>query len=70
MKTMHELVDAMIYSNALTSPQIIDAFRAVDRKYFVPLTLREDAYIDSQLPIGDGQTISQPSTVAFMLEKQ
>lgn len=69
MKTMHELVDAMIYSDVLSSPQIIDAFRAVDRKYFVPLTLREDAYIDSPLPIGNGQTISQPSTVAFMLEK-
>lgn len=66
---MHELVDAMIYSDVLSSPQIIDAFRAVDRKYFVPLTLREDAYIDSPLPIGNGQTISQPSTVAFMLEK-
>lgn len=66
---MHELVDAMIYSNALMNPQIIDAFRAVDRKYFVPLTLREDAYIDCPLPIGNGQTISQPSTVAFMLEK-
>ena len=69
MKTMHELVDTIIFSNVLKSPHIIDAFRAVDRKYFVPETLREETYIDYALPIGNGQTISQPSTVAFMLEK-
>ena len=69
MKTMHELVDEMIFSNVLKSPHIIDAFKAVDRKYFVPEVLREETYIDYALPIGNGQTISQPSTVAFMLEK-
>lgn len=69
MKRMHELVDAMIYSDILSTPQLIDAFRAVDRKYFVPMSLREAAYADNPLPIGNGQTISQPSTVAFMLEK-
>ena len=66
---MHELVDAMIFSNVLNSPHIIDAFRTVDRKYFVPESLSEETYIDNALPIGNGQTISQPSTVAFMLEK-
>ena len=66
---MHELVDAMIFSNVLKSPHIIDAFKAVDRKYFVPEALKEETYIDYALPIGNGQTISQPSTVAFMLEK-
>ena len=66
---MHELVDEMIFSNVLKSPHIIDAFKAVDRKYFVPEALREETYIDYALPIGNGQTISQPSTVAFMLEK-
>ena len=66
---MHELVDEMIFSNVLKSPRIIDAFKAVDRKYFVPESLREETYIDYALPIGNGQTISQPSTVAFMLEK-
>ena len=66
---MHELVDAMISSNVLQSPHIIDAFRAVDRKYFVPEGWSLECYIDNALPIGNGQTISQPSTVAFMLEK-
>ena len=69
MKTMHALVNAMIFSNELKSPHIIDAFKEVDRKYFVPESLREETYIDYALPIGNGQTISQPSTVAFMLEK-
>lgn len=69
MKTMHELVDDMIFSNMLKSPHIIDAFRAVDRKYFVPASFAEHTYIDAPIPIGNSQTISQPSTVAFMLEK-
>lgn len=69
MTTMHELVDAMIASGTLSSPTVIDAFRAVDRKYFVPEVWSNEAYIDNALPIGNGQTISQPSTVAFMLEK-
>lgn len=69
MKTLDVLVDDMIFSNMLQSPQIIDAFRAVDRKYFVPASFAEDTYIDAPLPIGNGQTISQPSTVAFMLER-
>ena len=69
MKTMDILVDDMISSGMLKSPLIIDAFRTIDRKYFVPEKYTEDTYIDAPLPIGDYQTISQPSTVAFMLEK-
>jgi protein-L-isoaspartate(D-aspartate) O-methyltransferase len=69
MKTMDKLVDDMISSNILRSPLIIDAFRTIDRKYFVPDEYSEDAYVDAPLPIGHYQTISQPSTVAFMLER-
>ena len=69
MKTMDRLVDDMISSNMLKSPLIIDAFRTIDRKYFVPDEYAEDAYADMPLPIGNYQTISQPSTVAFMLER-
>jgi protein-L-isoaspartate(D-aspartate) O-methyltransferase len=69
MKTMDRLVDDMISSNMLESPLIIDAFRTIDRKYFVPEEYEEDAYADMPLPIGNYQTISQPSTVAFMLER-
>jgi protein-L-isoaspartate(D-aspartate) O-methyltransferase len=69
MKTMDTLVDDMVFSNMLKSPMIIDAFRTIDRKYFVPDEYVEDTYIDAPLPIGNYQTISQPSTVAFMLER-
>lgn len=69
MKNMDRLVDDMISSNMLKSPLIIDAFRTIDRKYFVPEEYEDAAYADMPLPIGDYQTISQPSTVAFMLER-
>ena len=42
--------------------------RAVPRHEFVPDAMREDAYADSPLPIGHGQTISQPYIVALMTE--
>jgi len=68
MKMMNILVDDMISSGMLQSPKIIDAFREIDRKYFVPDSFLDYTYVDAPLPIGKNQTISQPSTVAFMLE--
>ncbi len=47
---------------------IDDAFTAIDRADFVLLTAKDAAYDDRPLPIGHGQTISQPSTVRKMLE--
>lgn len=44
------------------------AFRAVDRRDFLPLELRPEQWRDEPLPIGEGQTNSQPSTVRAMLE--
>lgn len=52
----------------LRTMQIINAMLATDRKDFIPEEIKEEAYIDEALPIGWGQTISQPYTVAFMLE--
>ena len=65
---MQELINSMIVSGILRTSRIIDAFTRVDRKYFVPETVSDLMYIDKPLPIGNNQTISQPSTVAFMLE--
>lgn len=45
-----------------------DAFRAVDRSRFMREASKRNAYLDTALPIGDGQTISQPTVVAFCLE--
>ena len=61
-------MDNLIKDGVLKNKRLIGAFRAVDRKDFVPENLKEFAYIDEPLPIGGEQTISQPWTVAFMLE--
>lgn len=63
-----ELINNLILDGYLKTPAIIDAFKAIDRANFIPQKLEGSAYINEPLPIGQGQTISQPLTVAFMLE--
>lgn len=63
-----ELVNNLIKKGYLKTPQLIAAFQGVDRKDFVLPEYSDESYGDYPLPIGDEQTISQPSTVAFMLE--
>lgn len=64
-----QLIEHLKEDGPLETPRIINAFRAVDRADFVKKESKRNAYIDRPLPIGEGQTISQPYTVAFMLEK-
>ena len=66
--TKDALIEELISEQALKSPNIIQAFHKVDRADFVPAGLLAQAYENYPLPIGLGQTISQPYTVAFMLE--
>ena len=47
--------------------KVLEAFEKVDRRLFVPTELKGESYKDIPLPIGYGQTISQPYTIAFML---
>lgn len=49
--------------------KILDAFAAVKREEFMPIELEKDAYRDTAMPIGHGQTISQPYTIAVMLSE-
>lgn len=63
-----ELTRYLIFSQVLRSPGIIEAFKNVDRADFVRREYLEEAHNDYPLPIGFDQAISQPSTVAFMLE--
>ena len=63
-----ELVQRLIEEEYLKTERIIGAFLNVDRKDFVPEEYKSESYGDYPLPIGYGQTISQPATVAFMLE--
>jgi protein-L-isoaspartate(D-aspartate) O-methyltransferase len=65
---MQTLIDKLIKEGYLRTPLIIEAFRNVKREDFVLEELRGEADINAPLPIGYGQTISQPLTVAFMLE--
>lgn len=52
----------------ITDPAVLDALRAVPRHRFVTAALQGDAYADIPLPIGHGQTISQPYIVALMTQ--
>ncbi len=62
------LVQGMKDSGVIASDAVEKAFLKADRKLFMPNHLQNLAYADEALSIGHGQTISQPSTVAFMLE--
>ena len=65
----YSLADYLVEKQGiLKNKKLIDAFRAVDRKDFVTEQDKDIAYADHPLEIGYGQTISQPYTVAFMLE--
>lgn len=68
MSSNEELIQALIKDGYLKTPLIIEAFRVIDRKDFLPDELKEEAYLNVALSIGSGQTISQPLVVAFMLE--
>ena len=65
---MSKLVNDLIRLGYLKSDLIIDAFSEINRIEFVPQDLEKEAEANIALPIGYGQTISQPLTVAFMLE--
>jgi protein-L-isoaspartate(D-aspartate) O-methyltransferase len=62
------MVDEQIERRGVRDPRVLAAMRAVPRHLFVPDDQRARAYDDAPLPIGDGQTISQPYIVAFMTE--
>lgn len=62
------MVERQIAARGISNREILEAFRQVPREAFVPEGMEEFAYDDSPLPIGDGQTISQPYIVACMID--
>ena len=62
------LINDLIREGYLKTPEIIDAFKEIKRKDFLLPSDEDKAEINAPLPIGHEQTISQPLTVAFMLE--
>ena len=63
-----EMVEKAIFARGVRSELVLDAMGRVPREAFLPAQLREFAYDDAALPIEEGQTISQPYIVAFMIE--
>ena len=62
------MVDRQIAARGIRDPRVLEAMRAVPRHRFVGPDHQQDAYEDFPLPIGHGQTISQPYIVAYMVE--
>ena len=62
------LIGSLIKDGWLKTPEIIEAFKRIKREDFLPEDKKDLAELNEALPIGFGQTISQPLTVAFMLE--
>jgi len=63
-----KMVRDQIQRRGINNREVLDALRLVKRHLFVPQDLRSKAYRDGPLPIGYGQTISQPYIVAYMTE--
>ncbi len=63
-----EMVEKQIMSRGVTDPLVLEAMRTVPRHLFVSEALVESAYGDFPLPIGEGQTISQPYIIAEMTQ--
>ncbi|OGG56206.1 MAG: protein-L-isoaspartate O-methyltransferase [Candidatus Handelsmanbacteria bacterium RIFCSPLOWO2_12_FULL_64_10] len=61
-----QMVEAQILRRGITDARVLAAMRRVPRHLFVPDYLRDQAHDDGALPIGEGQTISQPYIVAIM----
>lgn len=68
MQARERMVQEQIVNRGIADPRVLAALRRVPRHLFVDDSLRDRAYDDHPLPIGEGQTISQPYMVALMAE--
>ena len=62
------MVTRHLEKNGIKNPRVLEAFRTVPRHRFLPPNSQRLAYDDESIPIGEGQTISQPYIVAIMLK--
>jgi protein-L-isoaspartate(D-aspartate) O-methyltransferase len=67
-KQRENMVKRQLLSRGISDERLLDAFRKVERHLFVPPSMRSYAYYDEPLPIGKGQTISQPYIIALMID--
>jgi protein-L-isoaspartate(D-aspartate) O-methyltransferase len=66
---MERMIRRQIMDRGIDDVRVLEAMRSVRRENFVPAERRDVAYIDEPLPIGHGQTISQPYIVALMTQQ-
>jgi protein-L-isoaspartate(D-aspartate) O-methyltransferase len=64
-----KFIEQLVREGRIKTKAIINAFFKIDRTDFVPDEFKDEAYFDMPIPIFSGMTTSQPSTIAFMLEK-
>lgn len=67
-KLRKSMIDTQIAARQVTNPGVLAAMSTIPREFFVPDSIRHLAYEDGPLPIGEGQTISQPYIVALMCQ--
>jgi protein-L-isoaspartate(D-aspartate) O-methyltransferase len=67
-RRLNAMVDSQIEGRGISDPATLAAMREVPRWEFVPENIQRRAFEDNPLPIGEGQTISQPFIVAYMTE--
>ncbi len=63
-----EMVETQLVRRGIRDPRVLEAMLTISREEFVPEKFREETYADAPLPIGYGQTISQPYMTALMAE--
>ncbi len=68
LRQREEMVRLQLKYRGISDPKILEAFSKVPRDAFVPAEYRRYSYADQPIPIGEGQTISQPYIVAYMTE--
>jgi protein-L-isoaspartate(D-aspartate) O-methyltransferase len=68
MDEREKMIEQQLAGRDIYDEKIFEAMRAVDREIFVPDKIKDMAYDDTALPIGEGQTISQPYIVAYMAQ--
>ncbi len=62
------MVEQQLIPRGISNERVLEAFRTVERHVFIPAELQDSSYEDHPLPIGEGQTISQPYMVALMTQ--
>jgi protein-L-isoaspartate(D-aspartate) O-methyltransferase len=68
MDEKERMIEQQLAGRDIYDEKVFEAMRAVDREIFVPDEIKDMAYDDTALPIGEGQTISQPYIVAYMAQ--